>query len=413
MKPFTNYSRIMLSIVLLLLVIIGGFNWYYDPYEIYHFPDNDLTAIEKPALETHLRLHKAYAVKKIRPDSILIGTSRVLVGMDPHNAVLPAGHWYNLALTGASIYEILRYIQHANAARPLKTIVLDVEYGSFDPYLHHKPDFDEARLAVDRQGHANPVFLKDYLRTLFSYDALKDSLALAAGPGNLLQPILGDGSRENDFRSVAQAGGHRALVDGISERLLKIYHQRQQHPIDIEQKRADLYLAYEQILRLAHRKGINLVMFVPPTHAVYLEIRKMAGLWQDFKDWREKIVEINNRVARETGQPPFPIWDFSGFNEYTEEEVPAEGELREMNWYWESSHFKKQLGNIIFRRMFAQHSADAGFSGGFGTLLDLNTVPLTNSRLDEEEKNYSLSHKGEISHLRKILGHINQSDTAL
>ena len=403
----------MLTIVLVLLVMIGGFNGYYDPYEIYHFPDNDLAAIEKPELESHLRLHKAYVVKKVKPDSILIGTSRVLVGMDPHNSALPAGRWYNLALTGASIYEILRYIQHANAVRPLKTIVLDVEYGSFDPYLHHKPDFDETRLAVDRQGNTNPVFLKDYLRTLFSYDALKDSLALATGPGDLLQPILGDGSRENDFRSVVRAGGHRKLVDGISKRLLKIYHQRQLHPIDIRQKRADLYLAYEQILRLAHRDRINLVMFVPPTHAVYLEIRKMAGLWQDFKTWREKIVEINNRVAREMNRPPFPIWDFSGFNEYTEEEVPAEGELREMNWYWESSHFKRKLGDIIFRRMFAQHSASAGFSGGFGTLLDLNTVPLTNRKLDEEEKNYSLSHRDEIRHLRKILGHINQSDTAL
>ncbi len=403
----------MSAAALVLLFVIGGFNWYYDPYEIYHFPDQDQAAIEKPEIESHIRLHKAYAVKTVKPDSILIGTSRVLVGMDPHNSALPAGRWYNLALTGASIYEILRYIQHANAVQPLKTIVMDVEYGSFDPYIHHKPDFDEARLAVDRQEKPNRFYFRDYLTTLFSYDALKDSVALVTGPGVLQEPIMSDGSRANDFRKVVRSGGHRKLVDGISERLLRIYHERQLHPADVDQKRDDLYLAYEQILRLAHRDRINLVMFVPPTHAVYLEIRKMAGLWQDFKSWRERIVEINNRVARDMGRPPFPIWDFSGFNSYTEETVPAEGDLREMNWYWESSHFKRDLGNMIFNRMFPAQRTNASQAQGFGTLLDLNTVPLTNRTLDVEENNYALSHMDEIRHLKEILGHINASDDVL
>lgn len=402
----------MSGIVLIMLVTIGGVNWHYDPYGIYHFPEKGLVSINKPELDSHLRLHKAYSVKTVKPDSILIGTSRVLVGMDPQNSTLPIGRWYNLGLPGASIYEVLRYIEHTNAVSPLKTIVMDVEYGSFDPYLHHKPDFEDARLVVDRQENPNRAFLKDYLTTLFSYDALKASLAQAANPKELLEPILNDGSRANIFRKIVRQGGHREPVDGISEGLLRTHYQRHLHPVNVRQKRADLYLAYAQILRIAHRDRINLVMFTPPIHAIILEVRKMSGLWQDFTSWREKIVEINNSVAREMRQPPFPIWDFGGFNRYTEEAVPAKGELREMNWYWEIAHFRKELGDIMFKIMFTEHNEDAGQVRDFGTRLDLNTVQFTNHRLDKEEKNYSLSHRDEISHLKEVLEHIQTGNGA-
>jgi len=413
MKAFSTYFRIMSAVILILLVMIGGGNWYYDPYQIYHFPEKDVAFINKPELDSHLRLHKAYAVKKIKPDSILIGTSRVLVGMDPRNSTLPAGRWYNLGLPGASMYEILRYIQHANAVTSLKTIVLDVEYTSFDPYIHHMPDFEEARLVVDRQGNPNRVFFKDYLTTLFSYDALKASLAQAISPKVLLEPILSDGSRSNVFRKIVKIGGHRELVNSNTEGLLTTHYQRRSHPVNVQQERADLYLAFAQIIRMAYRDRINLVMFVPPLHAINQEVRKLSGLWQDIKSWREKIVEINNNVAREIQQPPFPIWDFSGFNQYTEEAVPAKGELREMKWYWEGSHFRKELGDRMFKTMFAEHSANAAQVQRFGTLLDPNTILLSNRRLDEDEKNYSLSHRDEIRHLEETLRRISTSDDVL
>ena len=47
------------------------------------------------------------------------------------------------------------------------------------------------------------------------------------------------------------------------------------------------------------------------------------------------------------------LWDFSGFAPYADENVPPLGDTTtEMQWYWESGHFKSSLGEVLLARIF-------------------------------------------------------------
>ena len=51
------------------------------------------------------------------------------------------------------------------------------------------------------------------------------------------------------------------------------------------------------------------------------------------------------------------LLDFSGYNEFTTEPVPKEGDLRtEMHWFWESGHYKSALGDETIDAVLADIS---------------------------------------------------------
>ncbi len=45
--------------------------------------------------------------------------------------------------------------------------------------------------------------------------------------------------------------------------------------------------------------------------------------------------------------PSIPLWDFSGYSSVTTETLPASGSHAEMEFYWDSSHFKDIVGDFV------------------------------------------------------------------
>jgi len=41
------------------------------------------------------------------------------------------------------------------------------------------------------------------------------------------------------------------------------------------------------------------------------------------------------------------LWDFSGYSSVTTEALPASGSHAEMEFYWDSSHFKDIVGDFV------------------------------------------------------------------
>ncbi len=401
MQAFPFYLKATSLLTLTLLAIVAAFNMHFDPYDIYHFTEDDSTVFDKPSLNSRLRLHKAYAVRSMKPDGILIGTSRVLTGLDPQHPALSNDRWYNLGLPAATIYEIFRYIQHADAVHSLKAIVMDVEYPSFDPRPQlRKPGYEEARLAVNEHGVAGGIFIKDYIDTLFSFDAARASLEEAFLHKAIPEPITAGGMRQNNYREVTRAGGHRELVNAVSRRHLRNFYQQNIDPENFQQEMAPRYGYFEQILRLAHRNSIQLTMFIPPTHAVYMVIKRRFGdgAWQVYQDWRTNIVRINDNVARELKVLPFPIWDFSGFNNYTEDPIPDADSPHEMKWYWEISHFKKELGNVMLDRMLADPQLQG--QNDFGVLISPDIIQSHNDGMNDAESRYVRENPHELQQLQ-------------
>lgn len=76
-----------------------------------------------------------------------------------------------------------------------------------------------------------------------------------------------------------------------------------------------------------------------------------------YEQWKGDLVAMVDRLNRR--QAPVVLWDFSGFSEITSEPLPRSGD--QMRWYWEPSHYKKELGTRILEVLFGGERAPGGF----------------------------------------------------
>src|SRR5437879_9836638 len=124
-------------------------------------------------------ISKAYDVRRLRPQGIILGTSRSHLGLRPsHDGWDPAAKpVYNLAFDGATTKEMYLYLIHAHAVQPLRQVVLglDTYHATLAPAAA-RPDFD-AHLLDTPGGRALPSLIRADLKVLTSLDTLRASLA--------------------------------------------------------------------------------------------------------------------------------------------------------------------------------------------------------------------------------------------
>ena len=133
-----------------VLVLIVGFNWWVDPYGIFHEEEYNS---QKPIwMSKQLRRAKAYKLKQLKPQGIVMGTSSSQIGIDPDHpgwdkTVYPR---YNLGLPGASPYEILRYFQLSQAVSPPKQILIGIDFVVFNRFYPLSYHFNESHMVVSK-----------------------------------------------------------------------------------------------------------------------------------------------------------------------------------------------------------------------------------------------------------------------
>ena len=125
----TKYAIVLAFSTLLLMGLVAGGNALVDPFGMYRWLDLEGFNAAKPAIYHRVRLLKAYEVRRLRPDSVVLGSSRVHLGVRP-------GHpgWskrfdrpYNLGFDGAMTKEMYHYLVHAHAAGHLRHVMLGLD----------------------------------------------------------------------------------------------------------------------------------------------------------------------------------------------------------------------------------------------------------------------------------------------
>ena len=99
-----SYSIFLLSGIFLLLFFVSIFNWVINPYDIFLSPGIEGLNQYKSETGRHTRLSKVYQVERVKPDVILLASSRGIV--------IPESYFsydgmtgFNFSLTSASTYE--------------------------------------------------------------------------------------------------------------------------------------------------------------------------------------------------------------------------------------------------------------------------------------------------------------------
>jgi hypothetical protein len=360
-----RFLTIWVTTALAIAALVIAFNVLVDPYRMLQWTTVPGVNERRPEIYSHLRITKTYGVRWLEPHGLILGSSRVEAGIDPQNPTWNSAPVYNLGLAGANIYETFRYLQHAHAITPISQAVLGLDFGMFVRF--RRPDFDESRLAVDAAGRANAFPIVDVARNVLSIDATASSFVTVMSQHRPeLRDYRTDGMRklEPEWIRLRNLGHRSAFLDVMR---LPV------DPVD-----ASAYETFAKLLAFCRAQRIDLRIFISPSHAWDMERIRLNGAWTYQEEWKRRLVAtLEAEPARDRGQTPFPLWDFSGYNDVTTETVPQLDDKRSrMKWYWEASHYTNVTGDAVLAVVLGKAERGSVPVGGFGTLL-------TSANIDE------------------------------
>jgi len=366
----------LLILSLLFVITAISFNWLINPYGIFNSPEIEGVNKKKPEFSIHLRLAKAAAVYEQKPEAVILGTSRSEFGFDPNHIAWKTNLVYNLALSGSNMYEVLRYFQYVHGIKPQKQVILAVDFFMFNIFQKNQPDFKESNFTPNQLTLASIDTFFASLKTVFKQHAE--------------EIYLHNGQRHWTYyrNNIRKLGGHRQAFRSTEKKYMKqVWFQGKQYKFTNRKQSTLNY--FRTLLDIAYRDNVDLRILISPSHARLWEALDSVGLWKKFEQWKREMVRINEQQANKYGKTPFPLWDFSGYNTFTTEEVPPlDDKKTQMKWYWESSHYKKELGDYVLDRVFEYNHPDRIIPDDFGKLLQSKNIEQQLAKIRVEQQNY-------------------------
>jgi len=408
-----------------VLLLAAAFNYVVDPYELHRLVNLDGFNKKKPSAGLNGKLIKPYGVQVVQPRTLLLGNSRVEAGIDPESNQWPAS-WrpvYNMSLPGTGIDVAARSLQHALAVAKPQIVVVGIDFfdflvesprsGSKQRQTKVENEFDN-RLFVGSDGSPNPAYrlqrAKDFLSTLFSLNALIDSIQTIALQTRDDQAELTDRGFNPllEYRRFIRNEGQHALFMQVETTYLSNYLR---HPLVLYRPgtRTSEELGFlRQLIETAAAYHVRLVLYMQPIHAHMLEAYRIAGLWPLFEEWKRAVVAIvDEEQSAHPGAPMVDLWDFSGYNDFTTEPVPAANERgKQMRWYWEAGHYKRELGEVVLSRILNDGELPDA-AAPFGIRLNRQNVDGRLSGIRDARQRYAETHKEEILQLEHLAKTIN------
>jgi len=398
-----KYSINVLLSLLAVLLLIAGINWLVNPFDIFYSAEIEGFNKYKPALGRYERLSKTYQLRKLKPDYIILGSSRALAV--PADYLLPDKmSGFNLALASGSTYEQMRMFQHAHAVNKLKRVVIgvderlqsDVQQDFLEGRLEVRPD------GVTRVGLSRDI-VQDIIAGLISFDALRASLkTIKKQPQAGVEEYL----RRDKVERIFNAGGHRQMFWNMEASILHPYKDadsdscyQQGDRGENDDAKARHY--FQSMLERAYTDNIDFYVFFSPVHVRIYETWCIGGMWGQIESTKRDIVAMVEETAKRFNKKPFPVWDFSGYNSVTTEPVPEKGDRNTlMRGYWEGSHYSRVTAGFVLDRMF----------GGNAVVPDDFGVLLTGENIDEHLRNtyrqhlsYAAANPGVIEEIRSLV----------
>jgi tetratricopeptide (TPR) repeat protein len=387
-----------LGLILFATAAMAAINIVIDPF--WRFDLVTLPALneQRPAFSSYARSGKAGVVCRLRPAQVAMGTSRVEVGLDPKHAgwASEPGPVYNLGLAGMGLKELSLTFQHAVNTSPLKRAVIGLDFLMFNANREASVfgtevlDFDQNQLVLGRSDSCwRPTLLNaDRLFGVSGLDYSFLTISRQLTSADKVDPDKGlswlalydrDGYRSYfaiGFNLILSSIGTRAAFSQEKYYVGKVWRPPpDERYCSTRTGQPNTMDTFRDMVRLARQSGVDVRFFLEPQHARLMLALQDAGLWPQFEDWKRDVVKVLADEAKESGEPQFPLWDFSGFNSITVEHLPnAEDKTTRLHWFWEGSHYRKEAGDLILDRVLDYHAPDRVDPPDFGVKLSLENI---------------------------------------
>ncbi len=410
MAAHKTYLTILTLTVLAIGILSAIVNVVVDPYGVHRLVSIAGFNKLKPSAQTNLRLAKTYDVKRVRPDAIFLGNSRVDQGFDPHLASVKFNRVvYNAGLPGSSIYELYRFLEHTQATGRLNRVVLALDVFSFNTNIDRAASsFSEGRLLVQGDGTPTPFWdierIRDVHHIYIAWPTLMKSITTIADQDKgwaSTRTILGYNPMIEGQYFIEKTG-YKKTFEKKDKNYLRRLRRRQMNLAPTKSWPIGSMAYFTKIVEFCRKNDIQLDLLIHPFHAHVLEIMHETGIWPTFEAWKRELVAVlASDKARHPNAPEFPLWDFSTYNPMTTEAVPADDAKQQMKWFWESSHYKEIAGTVMAIRMYNLPRQEL-VPPGFGVKLNPQNLEAHLQSYAAQRQIYHRTHADEITVLEQL-----------
>jgi hypothetical protein len=300
------------------------------------------------------------------PQTLLLGNSRVEMGWDPE---LPPsarfGRVANVALPGQGLGAMVEMAEHAWSRSAPSSLVIGVEF--FDCLEAGPAPASRAQAASPWSSVATGPSrwierVGAFVGETFSLDTTVDSLRTLLSQRNPdAAHLRRDGFQPaRDYPRMQAIEGPRKL---FVQRDQENARMRMNGPRTIRYTNGQLsecFAELDQLLADAQARSQTVYMATYLYHPRLLELIVNAGLWQAYEEWKTILAELV--ASRRQGGLKVQLRDFGAYHAYAAEPIPGPAKTKPVpQWYWESGHFRRELGVRMFDVMFGKESADELF----------------------------------------------------
>ncbi|RTE94747.1 hypothetical protein [Bradyrhizobium sp. LVM 105] len=120
-----------------------------DPYYVFGTPDIPGINVVRPRYENHVPAVKPYQVRRIKPEAIILGSSRAEVALDPLHPGWSGKNVFNFGQPSATSYEVMLAFLHAQSVAPLKQAVIGLDFFGFNIFFPRDQAYLESRFSGD------------------------------------------------------------------------------------------------------------------------------------------------------------------------------------------------------------------------------------------------------------------------
>lgn len=383
MTSHSRYIRAVFILILGFMALVAGLSWVTDPYGIFK---SNLFPI-KPTMTRNARIAKAFQVFDYQADTIILGTSRAEAGLNPDKL---QGRAYNLGLPGANLKEQLAYLKHSHAAHPIKQLIFQPDFFSFNAFQENQAGFNQKILInQDSNTYKKIQMVAKKYALLVNIDHILDGISTIRYQnrkitiGNIYYDNGFNDPEHRNHRVEMTGGSEIAFEKGIKKYYSEIWFPKGKDRFSFEHGEYYSFTTFEDILKFAKKEGIDTKIIIAPVHVWHLQALDIAGLWPLWMQWKERMVEINDRVSQ------FPLIDHSGYTGFTTEIVPDDKDEL-MDWYLDNAHYRSELGDLIL-------SGSAS-----GSPLVSGRMPAYQARENMAHQAYKTQYPAIIYNLKKI-----------
>jgi len=337
-----RYTLALLALFLLMFMVVPATNWVVDPF--WYFRNIEVRGFNlvKPSLHSYERLVKSALMSKLHPEAVILGSSFAEVGLPVTHAGFTSGgrlKSFNLSLPRAEGPEIYCYAQFSLAQPGLKRLVLG--------------GFNMEAASCTRYPNLGEV---DYVKLLLSKNAF----------GAALETLRQQDSKDFftadgmwSFRRYSESFRNDGdIMDNFAEGLIPHLCQSPQRNRELDYGRIDRSKAPEgestaglrQIIRLALRKNIQLILIDFPKHVLSYEQDRECGRMEAY--W-SRLWRIASIVEEEAGSDSrqVELWNFYGYRDLNAERIRAGIAMPGRLWQ-DAGHFNVEVGEVAFDAIF-------------------------------------------------------------